>query len=385
MQMKKLLFIIIVLCLISQVIYAQQKQFMWGGIMRSYVVYEPFLDPNPDGYPLVIGLHGTSSSGAGFIATAFLIQKSVKEKFLVACPDGLKYGLFTYFNAGDGYDELTDGTDDFGFISAVIDTMITNYNVDSTRVYVMGFSNGSMMAYRMAAGLSRKIAAIGAESGQMVYELENCKPEFPVPIIHIHGLSDNLVPYEGKGDSILVLPPVDTVLAKWREINDCNSIPDIIYNEQGIIGKKWTSSNGNSDVVLYTIQAMEHQWAYTGTYGISSTDVMWDFLKLHKRTIGTHIEQSDAHSIPENFALYQNHPNPFNPSTRIKYNLPKSSKLTLKIYNLAGQEIETLVNEFQIAGEHEIVWQPSGLPSGLYFYKIHAGDFSETKKLILQK
>ena len=56
-----------------------------------------------------------------------------------------------------------------------------------------------------------------------------------------------------------------------------------------------------------------------------------------------------------------------------------------KIYNLVGQEIETLVNEFQRAGEYEITWQAKGLPSGLYFYKIRVGDISETRKLLLQK
>jgi hypothetical protein len=84
--------------------------------------------------------------------------------------------------------------------------------------------------------------------------------------------------------------------------------------------------------------------------------------------------------------LYQNYPNPFNPLTRIKYKLTKSSHIALRVYNLAGQEVATLVDEFQTAGVHEITWQPKGLPSGLYFYKIQAGQhFSETRKLILQK
>jgi len=93
----------------------------------------------------------------------------------------------------------------------------------------------------------------------------------------------------------------------------------------------------------------------------------------------------ESSNLPEKFKLYQNYPNPFNPSTIIKYKLPESSHIVLKIYNLTGQKVATLVNEFQTAGEHEITWQPEGLPSGLYFYKIQAGDFSEAKKLILQK
>ena len=97
--------------------------------------------------------------------------------------------------------------------------------------------------------------------------------------------------------------------------------------------------------------------------------------------------------ISEDYALGQNYPNPFNPSTTIKYNLKKSGPVHLKIYNLNGQIIETLVDRYQKKGVHEIVWQPKGLASGLYFYRLQAGDpstgsgqrFSETKKLLLQK
>jgi hypothetical protein len=88
---------------------------------------------------------------------------------------------------------------------------------------------------------------------------------------------------------------------------------------------------------------------------------------------------------PAEFRLYQNYPNPFNPETVIKFKLPQSSFARLKIFNLSGQEIATLVDGFKIVGEHEVKWQTHGLPSGIYFYRLQAGGFSETKKLILQK
>ncbi len=88
---------------------------------------------------------------------------------------------------------------------------------------------------------------------------------------------------------------------------------------------------------------------------------------------------------PNSFALSQNYPNPFNPETTIKYNLYKSSNVTLKIYNNSGQELETVINGFQTAGDHEISLQAKGLPSGIYFYRIQAGEFSETKKFIIKK
>jgi len=195
-------------------------------------VYEPDLEPNPNGYPLIIGLHGASSDGYAFIATASLATKANKEKFIIAAPNGLRYNFLTWWNAGGLYEGITGGTDDIGFIAALIDTMITNYNVDTTRIYVMGFSNGAAMAYRVASELSHKIAAMGVCSGQMLYEY--CDPEFPVPIIHFHGIADDKFPYYGAGDTVII-PPVDSTMAIWRGINDCNSIPDTIYIDLSLI------------------------------------------------------------------------------------------------------------------------------------------------------
>ena len=90
--------------------------------------------------------------------------------------------------------------------------------------------------------------------------------------------------------------------------------------------------------------------------------------------------------LPKSISLKQNYPNPFNPATTIKYNLNKLSNVILKIYNPSGQHLETLVNGYQTEGEHEITWQPKGLASGIYFYKLQVGDdFFETKRMLLIK
>jgi len=83
--------------------------------------------------------------------------------------------------------------------------------------------------------------------------------------------------------------------------------------------------------------------------------------------------------------LSQNYPNPFSPSTTIEYFCPKPGHVTLKIFNPSGQVLETLVDGYRSAGSHQVVWQPKELPSGLYFYRIEAGEFSLTKKLILNR
>jgi len=90
-------------------------------------------------------------------------------------------------------------------------------------------------------------------------------------------------------------------------------------------------------------------------------------------------------NIPNEFALEQNYPNPFNPSTVIKYQIPISGHVTLKIYNVLGQEVKTLVDEIQDAGYKSTEWNATGFASGVYFYRLHANDFIETKKLLLMK
>jgi hypothetical protein len=90
--------------------------------------------------------------------------------------------------------------------------------------------------------------------------------------------------------------------------------------------------------------------------------------------------------IPDKYSLYQNYPNPFNPTTNIRFALPKSSNITLKVYNINGQLIETLIkNEVVSAGTNEVKFNATSLASGIYFYTIETGSFKETKKMMLIK
>lgn len=87
--------------------------------------------------------------------------------------------------------------------------------------------------------------------------------------------------------------------------------------------------------------------------------------------------------LPSAFRLHQNFPNPFNPSTLIRYQLPLTTQATLKVYNVLGQELATLVNAQMTPGSYEVIWEAPGVPSGIYFYRLQAGSFNETKKLVL--
>lgn len=88
---------------------------------------------------------------------------------------------------------------------------------------------------------------------------------------------------------------------------------------------------------------------------------------------------------PKGYNISQNYPNPFNPSTKIKYSIPASEKVLIKVFDVLGREVTTLLNEYKESGTYEIEFNARNLSSGLYFYKLTSGNYSETKKTILQR
>ncbi len=129
--------------------------------------------------------------------------------------------------------------------------------------------------------------------------------------------------------------------------------------------------------------------------GIPITDINFDFdgQTRHLTTPdigadefnGIPVGVEDETTLPTEFALEQNYPNPFNPSTKISWQSPVGSWQTLKIYDVLGSEILTLVDEYKQAGRYEVEFNAVSLPSGVYFYQLKAGDFMSTKKMLLLK
>ncbi len=101
--------------------------------------------------------------------------------------------------------------------------------------------------------------------------------------------------------------------------------------------------------------------------------------------IPTSVEEENNPASVSNFELQQNYPNPFNPTTQIRFSLAEQSQVTLKVYNILGKEIATLVNDVKSAGTHEVSFDGSGLASGVYFYTLQTGKFTQTHKMILMK
>jgi hypothetical protein len=116
-----------------------------------------------------------------------------------------------------------------------------------------------------------------------------------------------------------------------------------------------------------------------GAYGGPGAELLPDISGI----VG--VRQSDIDQIPNSIILYQNYPNPFNPATNIRYEILERSLVTVKVYDVLGNEVITLVNEEESAGEYEIEFDGTGLTSGIYFYQCDTGSFVETKMMILLK
>lgn len=141
-------------------------------------------------------------------------------------------------------------------------------------------------------------------------------------------------------------------------------------------GTNWTAVNsGLSNLEIYSL-AVSGNYLFAGTSGSG----IWR-RPLSQMTI----VEGMNNPLPSQYSLQQNYPNPFNPSTTIRFSLREAGYAKLQIFNTLGQEVAILISRELQAGSHNVQWNPSSIPSGIYFYRLQAGQFTESKKLILQK
>jgi hypothetical protein len=176
----------------------------------------------------------------------------------------------------------------------------------------------------------------------------------------------------------------------WDGTNWANSYRGTYtYNVSGweteYLGEEWDTGSGwvNDYFETYEYDLMGNNTSWT------SQD--WDGTQWvnHQRGFTTWLliisdVTSDGNLVTE-YSLENNYPNPFNPYTTIKFSIPEAAFVNIKVYNLIGQEIAELVNEQMHTGNHEVTFDAASLPSGIYFYKIQANNFVETKKMMLMK
>ncbi len=147
-----------------------------------------------------------------------------------------------------------------------------------------------------------------------------------------------------------------------------------IDNGSGSSSLSNTSVKSSVGQLFIGSSSLSETWIESGFFG---------FRWLNGSVLEVEEPDETINELPGKFTLYQNYPNPFNPSTVIRYSLPVDSWVTLNVFNMLGQEVATLVNEFQSEGYKSVEFTAVELPSGLYTYRLNVGKFTESKKLIL--
>jgi len=169
----------------------------------------------------------------------------------------------------------------------------------------------------------------------------------------------------------------------WSLISNADSYRLQVAKDSGFTNMIFDDSTltTNNKTVNNLLLNTSYYWRVSAknSFGKSDYSNIWSFSTKVTDVSG------EQNAIPTEYGFYQNYPNPFNPSTVIKYDLPKEGFVTIKIYNILGKEIKTLVNDFKRAGSYNVTFDAGNLPSGIYFCRIKSNDFSAVRKLLLIK
>jgi hypothetical protein len=208
-----------------------------------------------------------------------------------------------------------------------------------------------------------------SQADTFVYAVKNLSSSIPLPVVwfgfdgdeYMAGLNPRAVPADGQWHVQKLWNPPDSLGFNIIELDFC------FYD---------STLDSNKAVPFYGDFLIDY------IYGIykDGTIIIYNDCE----SILTGVEDIPS-PIPTEFSLFQNYPNPFNPTTNIKFDLPKESNVTLKVYNVLGAEVATLVNSVMPAGHHEVKFDAARYASGVYIYRIEAGSFVQVKKMLLMK
>jgi polyhydroxybutyrate depolymerase len=375
--MKKI-YLFAITFLIASVTFGQNTisgSFQYGGVQRDYLLYVPAIYNTAEvSVPLVFNLHGLGSNNTQQNLYGDLKPYADTDNFIICIPNGtFNISGQRFWNAGFGM-----GVDDVGFINALIDTIMAQYDIDSTRIFSTGMSNGGFMSLTLACELSNRISKVASVTGTMVAgQALSCAPERGIPVMLIHGTEDNVVPYGGGGSTIPGILSVDSVINLWVRKNECltpaqfTPIPDNNPNDGSIVERyDYVLGIDNSTVVLFKVIGGGHTWPGSAVQipgtnmDINASFEIWKFFKTETYTSTTR-QLSD-----KEVTIY---PNPA--AEWVKIDAENMGKLVL--YSASGQKI--IEKEIE---NTETLLNVANLPSGLYFISLHDGNTIVTKKLI---
>ena len=261
-----------------------------GGLVRDYRLYVPRAYNGSRPVPLLLNLHGYGSNNSQQEQYGDFRPIADTANFLVVHPNGVLSGGTRSWNTFSA--PGTGGPNDVAFLAALIDSISARYNVDASRVYSTGMSNGGFMSYELACQLSNRVAAIASVTGSMIQSrLAVCRPTRAVPIMEIHGTADNTVPYNGIG----VIVSIPTLLANWVQRNGCNptpvitQVPDINTTDGSTAERQVYSGGRNGSIVEhYRIIGGGHTWPGAPiSVGVTNRDInasreIWRFLRPYR-------------------------------------------------------------------------------------------------------
>jgi polyhydroxybutyrate depolymerase len=214
--------------------------------------------------PVVILLHGLGTSSEQEASHGLWRQAAVRDRFTLVLPEGLG----SSWNAGGCCGPAKDmSNDDIGYLTAVLDQVSQLPTTDTQRIYVVGESNGGMMAYAFGCARADRIAAIVSIEGTPV---TTCRPSRPIPVLHVAGQSDQTVPYNG-GQSIVsallgvTFPPVPGAVGGVAQAMGCGApSPDAVDGK--VTTRDWTNCGGGTEVRLVSIAGLGHRWPHGAPY-----------------------------------------------------------------------------------------------------------------------
>jgi polyhydroxybutyrate depolymerase len=259
-----------------------------SGRKREYLLHVPRSYDRAKSTPLVISLHGASMWPAQQMNLSRWNRLADEQGFIVVYPSGS--GMPKVWNVGRGVDLMRD----VGFISALIDTLEATYNIDPTRIYANGISNGGGMAFVLSCTLSDRIAAVGLVAAAQSLPWTWCTDRRPVPIIAFHGTADRWVPYDGGRNRIgpETFPSVLSWTADWARRNRCGSNPVDSVVAADVTRLEYPNCAADAGVVLYTIRGGGHSWpggkpmpqwiVGRTSNSIDATSRMWAFFREHR-------------------------------------------------------------------------------------------------------
>ena len=262
--------------------------FTHNNIERYYLIYVPANIDQSSEIPLLFSLHGYGGSAIRNIEYTNFRSIADTYGFITIFPQGAPFtsqlgSSSSHWNSGG----WTSGSnvDDVDFIDIIIDQSFTKYNIDQSRIYSTGMSNGGFMSYHLACSLSSKIAAIASVTGSMTFETyDECNPSHPTPVLQIHGSMDSTVPYSG--NATLGMKSIPDSMNYWAAYNSCDAEPTIAITDffdegYSIQYDYYENCLNNVSVELVLHSSMRHTWPNADSLSLPASQSIWNFLSQY--------------------------------------------------------------------------------------------------------